>query len=135
MTIDAAAHKKQYEFLLLEKKARLIETRAEQRHEHLTEEEKKITTQIRSVAATLNEKVDLNKPTVDFLCEHFYKDPTLALANFYCFSTDPGVAIFNDELQLDVDGSVIWNCISNLIRSSIGKEGTMLCQETFNNLD
>ncbi len=50
----------------------------------------------RSVAATLYEKVDLNKPTVEFLHEHFYKDPTLALAYFYCCSTDPRVAIFND---------------------------------------
>jgi hypothetical protein len=45
------------------------------------------------------------------------------------------VAIFNDELQPDVDGSVIWNCISNLIGSPIGQEELMLCQETFNNLD
>jgi hypothetical protein len=37
MTIDAAAHKKQYELLPPEKKARRMETRAEQRHEHLTE--------------------------------------------------------------------------------------------------
>jgi hypothetical protein len=106
--------------LPLEKKARLMETRAEQHHEHLTEEEKKISTQIRSVAATLYEKVDLNKLTVEFLHEHFYKDPTLALAYFYCCSTDPCVAIFNDELQPDIDGSVIWNRISNLIGSPIG---------------
>ncbi len=111
-----------------------METRAEQHHEHLKEEEKKISTQIRSVAATLYKKVDLDKPTVEFLREHFYKDPTLALAYFYCCSTDPHVAIFNDELQPDVDGSVIWNCISNLIRSPIGKEEAMLCQVTFNNL-
>ncbi len=65
-----------------------METRAEQRHEHLTEEEKKISAQIWSVAATLYEKVDLNKPTVEFLREHFYKDPTLALPFFYCCSTD-----------------------------------------------
>jgi hypothetical protein len=39
---DAAAHKKQYELLPPEKKARLMKTRAEQCHEHLTEEEKKI---------------------------------------------------------------------------------------------
>jgi hypothetical protein len=45
------------------------------------------------------------------------------------------VAIFNDKLQPDVDGSVIWNCISNLIGSPIGQEEAMLCQETFNNLD
>jgi hypothetical protein len=29
----------------------------------------------------------------------------------------------------------MWNCISNLIRSPIGQEEAMLCQETFNNLD
>jgi hypothetical protein len=79
--------------LSLEKKARRMEVRTEQRHDHLTEEEKKISAQIRSVAATLNEKVDLDKPTVEFLREHFYKDPTLALAYFYCCSTDPCVAI------------------------------------------
>jgi hypothetical protein len=119
MTINAAAHKKQYELLPLEKKARLMETRAEQRHEHLTEKEKKIAAQIRSVAATLYEKVDLDKPTVEFLREHYYKDPMLALVYFYCCSTDPCVAIFNDELQPGIGGSVIWNCISNMIRSPI----------------
>ena len=81
------------------------------------------------------QKVDLDEPTVEFLREHFYKDPTLALAYFYCCSSDPCVAIFNDELQPDVDGSVIWNCISNLIGRPIGQEEAMLCQETFNNLD
>jgi hypothetical protein len=101
----------------------------------LTEEEKKISAQIRSVAATLYEKVDLNNTTIKFLREHLYKDPTLALAYFYCCSTDPHVAIFNDELQPDVDGSVIWNCISNLIESPIGQEDVMLCHETFNNLE
>ncbi len=87
MTIDAAAHKKQYNLLPPEKKARLMETKAEKHHEHLTEEEKNITAQIRSVAATLYKTVDLDKPTVEFLREYFYKDPTLALAYFYgrCF--------------------------------------------------
>jgi hypothetical protein len=116
-------------------KARLMETKTEQHHEHLTVEEKKISTKIRSVAATLYEKVDLNKPTVEFLHEYFYKDPTLALAYFYCCSTDPRVAIFNNELQPDIDGSVIWNHNSNLIGSPVGQEEAMLCQETFNNLD
>jgi hypothetical protein len=83
-----AAHKEQYELLPPEKKSRLMETKTEQRHEHLTEEEKKISAQIRSVAATLYEKVDHDKPTVEFLREHFYKDPTLAFAYFYCCSTD-----------------------------------------------
>ncbi len=49
-----------------------METRAEQRHEHLTEEEKKIAAQIRSGAATLYERVNLDKPTVEFLREHFF---------------------------------------------------------------
>jgi hypothetical protein len=122
MTNNATAHKKQYELLPPEKKARCMDIRTEQHHEHLTEEKKKISTQIRSVAATLYEKVDLDKPTVEFLREHFYKDPTLALAYFYCCSTDPRVAIFNNELQPDVDGSVIWNRISNLI--GVGRRGT-----------
>jgi hypothetical protein len=72
-----------------------METITEQRHEHLTEEEKKILAQIRSVATTLYEKGDLNKPTVEFLREHFYKDPTLALAYFDCCSTDPCVVIYS----------------------------------------
>ncbi len=55
--------------------------------------------------------------------------------NHYCCSIDPRVAIFNDELQPDVDGSVTWNRISNLIGSPIGQEEAVLCQETFNNLD
>jgi hypothetical protein len=55
-----------------EKKARLTETKTEQHHEHLMEEEKKISAQVRSVAATLYEKVDLDKPTIEFLHEHFY---------------------------------------------------------------
>jgi hypothetical protein len=105
---------------------RRVEIRSEQRHEHLTEEEKKIAAQIRSVAATLYEKVDLDKPTVEFLCEHFYKDPTLALAYFYCCATDPCVAVFNNELQPEDDKSVVWNCISNLIGNPIGQEEAML---------
>jgi hypothetical protein len=40
MTINVAAHKKQYDLLPPEKKARLMETRTEQHHEHMTEEEK-----------------------------------------------------------------------------------------------
>ncbi len=101
----------------------------------MTEEEKKISAQIKPVAATLYEKIDLNKPTVKFLREHFYKDPILALAYFYCCSTDPRVAVFNDELQPDIDKSGIWNHISNLIGSPIGQEEAMLCQETFHKLD
>ncbi len=107
-----------------------MEIKAEQRHEHSTEEEKKISAQIRSVAATLYEKVDLDKPTVEFLREHFYKNPTLALAYHYCCSADPCVAIFNDEFKPDVDTLVIWDRISNLIGSPIRQKEAMLCQET-----
>jgi hypothetical protein len=60
-------HTKKYELLPPEKKARLMETKTEQYHEHLTEEEKKISAQIRSVIATLYERIDLDKPTVEFL--------------------------------------------------------------------
>ncbi len=56
-SIDAAAHKRKYELLPPEKKARLMETLIEERHEHLTEEEKKNFAQIRSVAATLYKKL------------------------------------------------------------------------------
>ncbi len=59
----------------------------------------------------------------------------MALAYFYCCSTDPHVAIFNDELQPNVDESVVSNCISNLIGSLIGQEEAMLYQETFHRLD
>ncbi len=97
MTINVDAHKKQYELLSSAKKPRLMETRAEQCHDYLTEEEKKIPAQIRSVASSLYETLDCDKSTVEFLHEHFYKDPTLALAYFYCCSTDPHVAIFNDK--------------------------------------
>ncbi len=132
---DAAAHKKQYKLHPPEKKTRCMEIITEKRHEHLTEEDKKIAAWIRCVAATLYEKVDLDKATFEFLREHFYKDPSLALAYFYCCSTDPCVAIFNDELQPNVDESVVWNCISNLIGSPIGQEEAMLCQETFHKLE
>jgi hypothetical protein len=42
------------------KETRLMETRAEQHHEHLAKKEKKITAQIRSVAATLYKIVVLD---------------------------------------------------------------------------
>ncbi len=50
----------------------------------------------------------------------------MALSYFYCCLPDPHVAISNDELQPDFDGSVTWNRISNLIGSTIGREEAML---------
>jgi hypothetical protein len=68
-------------------------------NQHLTaEEEKKIAAQIKSFAATLNETIDLDQPTIEFLRDHFDKDPTLALAYYHCCSIDPCAAIFNEEL-------------------------------------
>jgi hypothetical protein len=43
-----------------------METKAEQCHKHMTEEEKKFSTQIRSVAATLYERVDLDNQLLIF---------------------------------------------------------------------
>jgi hypothetical protein len=68
---DAAAHKKQYELPPLPKKVRLIDIKAEQCHEHLTEEEKKISAQIRSVAATLYEKLILINQLLNFYMNIF----------------------------------------------------------------
>ncbi len=65
-----------------EKKARLMETKTEQGHEHLTEEEKKISAQIRTVAATLYENVDLDKTTVEFLREHFLQGSNIGIGLF-----------------------------------------------------
>jgi hypothetical protein len=71
MTNNATAHKKQYELLPQEKKLRFMETRAEQHHEHLTEEEEKISTQIRSVAATLMKKLILINQLLNFYVNIF----------------------------------------------------------------
>ncbi len=65
----------------------------------------------------------------------FLQGSNIGIGLIYCCSTDPRVAIFNAESQPHVDGSVIWNHISNLIGSPIGREEAMLCQRTFNNLD
>ncbi len=59
-----------------------METKTKQCHEHLTEEEKKIATQIRSVADTLYKKVDLNKPIVEFLHEHFLQGSNIGIDLF-----------------------------------------------------
>ncbi len=45
------------------------------------------------------------------------------------------MAVFNDELQPDVDKQVIWNRISNSIGSPIRREEAMFYQETFCKLD
>ena len=71
MTINAAAHKKQYELLPLEKKARLMEAITEQHREHLTEEEKKNSAQIRSVADTLYKTLILTNQLLDFYVNIF----------------------------------------------------------------
>jgi hypothetical protein len=62
------------------------------------EEEKKIAAQIKSFAATLNETIDLDQPTIELLRDFFNKDPKLALAYYHCCSINPRAAIFNEEL-------------------------------------
>jgi hypothetical protein len=81
MTINSAAHKKQYELLPPEKKVRHMVTRTEQHHEHLTEEEKIITAQIRSVAATLYDRVDLDE-LLNFSVSFFKKGSNIGIGLF-----------------------------------------------------
>ncbi len=132
---DAAAHKKTWKSLPSKEKDRLLDTNATthqtQCHQHLTEKEKKIASQIKSFAATLYGKIDLDQPTVEFCRNYFYKDPILALAYYNCCSIDPGAAIFNDNIGT----SAMWDHISNLIASPNGQEETVVCQNTFKNLD
>jgi hypothetical protein len=84
-----------------------LETNAEahqkQCNQHLTEEEKNIAAQIKSFATTLNETIDLDQPTIEFLRDHIYKEPTLVFAYYHCCFIDPRAATFNDELGLDID--------------------------------
>jgi hypothetical protein len=62
-----------------------METRTEQHHDYLIQEGKKISAQIKSVAATLYEKVDLDKPTVEFLREHFLQGSNISIGLFLLF--------------------------------------------------
>jgi hypothetical protein len=80
-----------------------------------------------SFAATLNETIDLDQPTVEFIriISTRTQHPTLALAYYNCFSIDPRAEIFNDMLGLDIDTSPIWDHISNLIGDPIGKNCTL----------
>ncbi len=59
----------------------------------------------------------------------------MALVYYHCCSTNPRATIFNDELGTNTDTSVIWNHISKLIGDPIGQEETILCQQTFMDLD
>ncbi len=71
-----------------------METITEQRHEHLTEEEKKISAKIRSVATTLYERVDLDKPTVEFLREPFLQGSNIGIGLF--------LLLFNRSLCVNI---------------------------------
>ncbi len=75
------------------------------------------------------------KQPLNFFRVHFYKNPTLALIYFHCCLTNPRSAIFNDEMGLTKDNTAMWNCISKLIGSPIGQHETVLCQQTFQDLD
>jgi hypothetical protein len=99
------------------------------------DKEENIAARIEYYAATLHNMIDLDQTIVEFLWDHFYKDPTLALAYYHCCSTNPRATIFNDELGTNADTSAIWNRISKLIGGPIGQEETILCQQTFADLD
>jgi hypothetical protein len=90
---------------------------------------------IKYYADILHNMIDVDQATVEFLRDHFYKDPTLALVYYHCCSTNPRATIFNDEFGTNADTSAIWNCISKLIGDPIGQEETILCQQTFTDLD
>ena len=136
---DAAAHQKHRKSLPPEKKARIAEDDAvahkSQRYLKSIQEEMNITAQIKQYTATLHTTIHLDQGTIEFLRDHFYKDPTLALAYYYCCSTDPRAAIFNDELGSNTDKSAIWSRISNLIGDPIGQKESKLCHQTFKDID
>ena len=136
---DAATHQKHRKSLPPEKKARIAEDDAvahkSQRYLKSIQEEMNITAQIKQYAATLHTTIHLDQGTIEFLRDHFYKDPTLALAYYYCCSTDPRAAIFNDELGSNTDTSAIWSRISNLIGDPIGQKESKLCHQTFKDID
>ncbi len=90
---------------------------------------------IKYYAATLHNMIDVDQATVEFLWDHFYKNPTLALVDYHCCSTNPCATIFNDELETNTDTLAMWNCISKLIGDPIGQDETILSQQTFTDLD
>jgi hypothetical protein len=139
MANDAAEHKKYQESLSPEEKARILEddAAAHQKHHrhHLTEEEKKTAAKIMKYAATLHNMIHLDQATIEFLRDNFFKDPTLALAYYHCYSIHPHAEIFNGELGSDDDKSTMWHRISNLISDPIGQKEAVACQQTFRCLD
>jgi hypothetical protein len=136
---NAAGHQKYPESLPPEEKARILEDNAaaHQKHHqhHLTQEEKKTAAQITKYAATLHNMIHLDQATVEFLRDNFFKDPTLALAYYHCCFINPHAAIFNDKLGSNVDKSIMWHRISNLIGDLIGQKEAVACQQIFRCLD
>ncbi len=134
----AVGHQQYRESLLPKKKARILKANAvgHQKYWKSLNEDKNIATRIKYYAATLHNMIDIDQTTVEFLRDHFYKDPTLALVYYHCCSTNPHATIFNDELGTNTtDTSAIWNRISKLIGDPMGQEETILCQQTFMDLD
>jgi hypothetical protein len=78
---DAVGHQQYRESLPPEKKVKILEAHAveQQQYWKSLNEEEKIATRIKYYAATLHNMIDVDKATVEFLRDHFYKDPTLAL--------------------------------------------------------
>ncbi len=134
---DAVGHQQYWESLPPKKKARILEADAvgHQGYRKSLNEEEKIAARIKYYAATLHNMIDVDQATVEFLWDHFYKDPTLALAYYHCCSTDPRATIFNDKLGTNTDTSAMWDRMSKLIGDPIGQKETILCQQTFTDLD
>jgi hypothetical protein len=134
----AVGHQQYQESLPPKKKARILEANAagHQQYRKSLNEDENIAMQIKYYAATLHNMIDIDQATIEFLRDHFYKDPSLELVYYHCCSTIPHATIFNDELGTNTtDTSAIWNRISKLIGDPIGQEETILCQQTFTDLD
>ncbi len=134
---DAVGHQRHQESLPPEKKARILEADAvgHQQYWKSLNKEENIAAWIKYYAATLHNMIDVDQATIEFLWDHFYKDLTLALAYYHCCSTDPHATIFNDELGTNADTSTMWDRISKLIGDPIKQKETILCQQTFMDLD
>jgi hypothetical protein len=150
LEINAAEQEKYRKSLSPEKKAHILEIHAAEQEKYQkslsppkkallldihASKEKQMADRIKRYADTLTAAIDLDQATIEFLRVHFYKHPTLALMYFHCCSTDPCSAIFNGELGFTKDNTAMWNRTSKLIGSPIGQNKTVLCQQTFLDLN
>jgi hypothetical protein len=108
-----------------------METKAD----HMTEEEKKLLYKISQLLLLSMRKLMLINQLLYFYVNIFIRIQHWHWCNTIVVQQILMLEFFNNKLKSDVETSVLWDCISNLIGSPIGQEESMLCQETFNNLD